>query len=450
MRITHRTEAVFLFLGDTAVFYLSLFLVLLARYGLPFDQRIIILHFLPFSILFIFWILGFFIAGLYEQHTLLFQKRLPYRLLRSVLANTVMTALFFYFFPTFLITPRINLILYLVVSSALLLVWRLYGFSFFNIQEKQTALLVGSGVELGELERELSGNPRYGVQLVSSVDASRLSGEVNADEMLRRASLGDVSLIIIDLQSSSVETILPHLYNLLFSRVWFADLSKVYEEIFGRIPLSLVGHYWFLKNIPSVSSRFAYDFLKRLMDIGAASALWLLALPLYLLVCIAVKLDDGGSLFVFQDRVGQNNRIIRTIKFRTMYRDDAGRTDLQKGNKITRVGAFLRRTRIDELPQLWNVLCGEMSLIGPRPELPALVAVYEREVLYYRTRHLIKPGLSGWAQIYHENHPHHAADVSETKVKLSYDLYYLKNRSLFLDLKIALKTIKILLSRSGV
>ena len=450
MRITHRAEAIFLFLGDVVFFYLSLFLVLLARYGLPFDQRIIILHFLPFSILFIFWILGFFIAGLYEQHTLLFQERLPYRLLRSVLANTVMTALFFYFFPTFLITPKINLILYLIVSSALLLVWRLYGFSFSGGREKQQVLLIGSGVELGELERELSGNPRYGVQLVSSVDASRLSGEVNADEMLHRASLGDVSLIIIDLQSSSVETILPHLYNLLFSRVWFADLSKVYEEIFGRIPLSLVGHYWFLKNIPSVSSRFAYDFLKRLMDIGAASALWLLALPLYLLVCIAVKLDDGGSLFVFQDRVGQNNRIIRTIKFRTMYRDDAGRTDLQKGNKITRVGAFLRRTRIDELPQLWNVLCGEMSLIGPRPELPALVAVYEREVLYYRTRHLIKPGLSGWAQIYHENHPHHAADVSETKVKLSYDLYYLKNRSLFLDLKIALKTIKILLSRSGV
>src|SRR3989338_6584 len=226
MRIMHRAEAVFLFLGDIAVFYLSLFLVLLARYGLPFDQRIIIMHFLPFSILFIFWILGFFIAGLYEQHTLLFQKRLPYRLLKSVLANAVVTALFFYFFPGFLITPRINLILYLIVSSALLLVWRLYGFSFSGGREKQQVLLIGSGVELGELERELSGNPRYGVQLVSSVDASRLSGEVDADEMLHRASLGDVSLIIIDLQSSSVETILPRLYNLLFSRVWFADLSK--------------------------------------------------------------------------------------------------------------------------------------------------------------------------------------------------------------------------------
>ncbi len=450
MRITHRVEAVFLFLGDAAVFYLSLFFVLFLRYGFPFDQLIIKLHFLPFSILFLFWVLGFFIAGLYEQHTLLFQKRLPYRLLRSVSANAVMTALFFYFFPTFLITPRINLALYLIVSSALLLIWRLYGFALFGAREKQPTLLVGSGTELGELATELSGNPYFGVRLVSSIDVSRLPGGAGADEALRCVSAGGVSLIIIDLRNSAVEPILPRLYNLLFSRVQFLDLSKVYEEIFGRIPLSLVKHPWLLGNISPAAPRFAYDFLKRLMDIIAASALWLLSLPLYLFVYIAVKLDDRGPLFVFQDRVGQNNRIIRTIKFRTMSRDDAGRAHLQRGNKVTRAGVFLRKTRIDELPQLLNVLRGEMSLIGPRPELPSLVAVYEREVPYYRTRHLIKPGLSGWAQIYHENHPHHAASVFETTVKLSYDLYYLKNRSLFLDLKIALKTIKILLSRSGV
>ena len=119
-------------------------------------------------------------------------------------------------------------------------------------------------------------------------------------------------------------------------------------------------------------------------------------------------------------------------------------------SEITRVGKFLRKLRIDELPQLLNVLRGDLSLIGPRPELPELVRVYEKEIPYYNIRHLIKPGLSGWAQLYHENHPHYRANVSETKVKLSYDLYYIKNRSFFLDLKIALKTIKVLLSRSGV
>lgn len=448
--ILHRSEAIFLFLGDIAVFYLSLFLMLLIRYGLPFEQPVALLHFLPFSILFVLWVGVFFIAGLYEQHTLLFQKQLPYRLVRSIGANALLAVFLFYFFPAFLITPRINLFLYLIVSSALLFVWRLYGLALFGKREKQSALLIGSGAELRELEAELSGNLRYGVRLVSSVDVSRHTGTVGAEEALRRVSSENVSLIIIDLRQSALEPILPRLYAFLFSRVRFIDLYKVYEEIFGRIPLSLVNYPWFLGNISASASRSSYDFLKRCMDIAVALVLWIFSLFLYPFVSAAIKYDDGGPLFVFQERIGQHNRSIRTRKFRTMTRDDAGRVMLQQGNRVTRVGAFLRRTRIDETPQLWNVLRGEMSLIGPRPELPSLVAVYEREVPYYRIRHLIKPGLSGWAQIYHENHPHHAADVSETKVKLSYDLYYIKNRSLWLDVKIALKTIKILLSRSGV
>ena len=138
------------------------------------------------------------------------------------------------------------------------------------------------------------------------------------------------------------------------------------------------------------------------------------------------------------------------MKFRTMTTDDGGVYAQDSENKVTRVGNFLRKTRIDELPQLWNVLHGDLSLIGPRPELPPLVKLYEREIPYFNIRHLIKPGLSGWAQLYHDRHPHHAPSIHETRVKLSHDLYYIKNRSLMLDLVIALKTIKELLSRSGV
>ena len=129
--------------------------------------------------------------------------------------------------------------------------------------------------------------------------------------------------------------------------------------------------------------------------------------------------------------------------------DDGGVESLGVKNYVTKIGKFLRKTRIDELPQLWNVLFGTISLIGPRPELPELVKVYGEQISYYNIRHLIKPGLSGWAQIYHEAHPHHHTDVEETCVKLSYDLYYIKNRSFLLDLKITLKTIKTLLQRTG-
>jgi lipopolysaccharide/colanic/teichoic acid biosynthesis glycosyltransferase len=125
--------------------------------------------------------------------------------------------------------------------------------------------------------------------------------------------------------------------------------------------------------------------------------------------------------------------------------------NLEKGgeNKLTRVGPFLRNTRIDELPQIWSVIKGDLSFIGPRPELPSGVQLYEKEIPYYSVRHLIKPGLSGWAQILQENHPHHGFGVEETKEKLAYDLYYIKNRSAILDLKIALKTIKTLVRVVG-
>lgn len=450
MSLSHRTEAAFLFVGDVATLYLSLFFMLFLRYGLPFDQPVVRLHFLPFSILFVLWVLVFFVAGLYEQHTLMFQKRLPYRLIRSIAANALFAILLFYFFPTFLITPRVNLFVYLIVSSALLLPWRLYGTALFGSRAQQGVLLIGSGAELRELARELSNNPRYGVRLLLALDVSEHRDARDTEDALRRAQAEGASLVIADTRSSAVEPLLPRLYALLFSGITFSDLYKVYEELFGRVPLSLLRYHWFLEHLSSVSSRFAYDFVKRLMDIVVSLALGLLSLALYPLIYLAVKIDDGGPLLVFQERVGQHNRIIRTIKFRTMSRDDAGQEDLKRGNRVTRVGAFLRQTRIDELPQLWNVLTGEMSLIGPRPELPSLTAVYEREVPYYRVRHLIKPGLSGWAQLYHATPPKVHANPDETAVKLSYDLYYLKHRSLWLDMKIVLKTIKVLLSRSGV
>lgn len=139
------------------------------------------------------------------------------------------------------------------------------------------------------------------------------------------------------------------------------------------------------------------------------------------------------------------------LKFRTMtFANDGGKWK-EEGlkNKVTRVGAFLRKTRVDELPQLWNVLRGDISLIGPRPEFHDAVQQYGQQIPYYNVRHLIKPGLSGWAQIYHDNHPHHGLDVDATAEKLSYDLYYIKNRSIVLDAIIALKTLKTLILSRG-
>ena len=446
-----RAETFFLFLGDVCVLYIALAITLVLRYGDSFFdlQRMLMLHLAPFSILFLLWTFVFFVAGLYEKHTLFLQKQLPQLLSRALSVNVLLSVLFFYFIPSFEIAPKINLFIYLFVSSVLLFVWRRQRLSLARNAVRESAALIGTGEEMERIKKEITNNPRYRIAFALSVD----TGEKllpKATDLAQQMRDSNVTLVIVDLHDNAVETLLPHLYELLFSGVRFSDMHQVYEDMFDRIPLSLIRYHWFLEHISAVSSRVAYDFLKRFTDIIVAIALGILSLIFYPFVYLAIKLDDGGKLFVFQRRVGQGGAVMLTVKFRTMSLDDAGLPGLKEGNKVTRVGAFLRRTRIDEFPQLWNVLRGEMSLIGPRPELPSLVEIYEREVPYYTIRHLIKPGLSGWAQLYHKTPPKVDADSDETTTKLSYDLYYLKHRSFWLDIKIALKTIKVLLSRSGV
>ena len=187
------------------------------------------------------------------------------------------------------------------------------------------------------------------------------------------------------------------------------------------------------------------------MDILFGLFFGTISLVFYPFVYIAIKLEDRGPIFITQERVGKNGKIVKIVKFRSMSGNDNGKYGANgtTPHVVTRVGKFIRVSRIDELPQFWNIIKGDISLIGPRPEFPSLVQVYEKEIPYYNARHLVKPGISGWAQIYHENHPHHSAESEETRNKLSYDLYYIKNRSLVLDLKIALRTFQILLKRSG-
>jgi len=406
-------------------------------------------HLLPFFILFILWVVVFYIAGLYEKHTLILKSNLTSLILNAQVVNGIIAIMFFYLVPIFKITPKTNILLYILVSSALFIFWRVYIVLRLRPERKEEAIIIGSGREMKELISEVNSNSIYSLKFISSIDLDEIDALDFEDEILNTIYSENISTIVVDLKNEKVEPILPRLYNLIFSGVQFIDKYKIYEDIFDRIPLSLVGYNWFLENI-SNSSHITYDFLKRAMDISVSLIFGIVSLVIYPFVYIAIKIDDGGEVFTYQSRVGKNNKIIELVKFRTMERNDQGKWGNGNVNRVTRVGAMLRKSRIDELPQLWNVVSGSISLIGPRPEFSEPVNLYKKEIPYYDVRHLIKPGLSGWAQIYHDAHPHHSTDISETKIKLSYDLYYLKNRSFLLDIKIALKTIKILMSRSGI
>ena len=452
MHSRYKREPLVLLVGDFFFFLISLWLALFLRNLTPPTEATFSLHLIPFTVLFLVWITIFYIAGLYEKQTILLKSRLPHILANTLLVNSVIAVIFFYFIPLFGITPKTILFIYLATSFLLVLFWRTYGYKALAGQRLNNAIIIGSGDEMKELFEAVNQNSIYNLKFVSSVDLDRADEQGFWGEIVERVYAEDVSIIAIDLSNERVDPVLPHLYNLIFSKINFVDMHKLYEAVFDRVPLSLLKYNWFLENV-STSPRVTYDALKRLMDFIISFILFLITLLFYPFVILAIKLDDGGEIFSFQTRTGENNKLIKIMKFRTMtVANDDGEWAKEKSestNRVTKVGAFLRKTRIDELPQLWNVLWGDISLIGPRPEFPEAVRRYTEEIPYYNIRHLVRPGLSGWAQIYHDAHPHHGVDTIETKNKLSYDLYYIKNRSFLLDIKIALRTLRTLVSMAG-
>jgi exopolysaccharide biosynthesis polyprenyl glycosylphosphotransferase len=444
MTIFNRRAPWVLLIGDVGAFVASLWIALFLRYIEIPDRETFLEHIAPFSLLFVVWALVFFIFGLYDKQGAIFRSQLLGTLIQVQVANMLIATTFFYFIPWYGISPKTTLFLYLFVSLCLILAWRLYGYFTLVPRSRERAVIIGSGEEMCELVDEVARSKHYNIDFVSSIDLDKVPPHEAADKV---SSLG-VSLIIADLYNDKVQAILPHLYNLLFSQIRFISMDKIYEDVFDRVPLSLVKHNWFLENV-STAPKVVYGVMKRAMDVIISLVLALVSLIFYPFVAIVIKLDDGGPLFFIQERVGENGRPVRIVKFRSMSAKQEVDVRNDSQARVTRVGAFLRKSRIDELPQLWNVLKGDLSLIGPRPELPTLAGRYEEAIPYYKIRHVIKPGLSGWAQIYHENHPHHGEAIKETREKLSYDLYYVKNRSFFLDVNIALKTIKALVSRTG-
>ncbi len=449
-----RSEPGLLFLGDIFVFFLALWITLLVRYLSFPDHDLFYSHFVPFTLLTGVWVVVFFIAGLYDQHTDFLKRRLPGMILNAQIANSAIAAVFFFFIPYFGITPKTNLLIYLVVSSALLLLWRLYLVEYITPQRRHKALLVGEGQEIDELVHEVNKNRRYGFEFVRSVDIGVLADTKDIEQHFRETIVEeDISVIVADVHNVRVAALVPLFFTLTFSNqgMRFIDLQTMYESIFDRVPVSLLQYDWFLA-YASRSAHPLYDISKRVFDIVGAVICGVGLLVLLPFVWLAIKFEDGGPLFITQRRMGIFNATMLVYKFRTMSTNEHGVWLGESKNKITRVGAFLRKTSIDELPQVWNILCGEMSLIGPRNDIDGLSSRLAEEIPFYTIRTLIKPGITGWAQTHQQYTPGHISpqSVLETRMRLAYDLFYIKHRSLLLDINIALRTIKTLLGRFGI
>jgi len=450
MTLVPKREYVVLLAGDVLVFIISLWLALALRYlELP-SREFFLLHFNPFTILFIAWIGVFFLAGLYGKHTRLFRNRLPSIILYAQAINVSIAALFFFLIPAFGIAPKTILVLYLLVSCPLIYFWRVNISPRLRASRTLKGILIASGPDIHDLAKEIAGDVRYPFGFVSVIDTGKAKSHDVVEQACRVATEKSINFFVVDFADKAISTALPIVYNSAFQKRRFAlvDAIDLYQEVFDRMPLSLLQYE---RVLAGTGSSRVYDGMKRIVDITGALVIGVVALIMYPFVALAIKLDDGGPVFITQARVGKYQKPIRIIKFRSMTGNDegaygkSGKTELH----VTRVGYWLRLLRIDELPQLWNVLMGDLSLVGPRPELPALSSRYSARIPYYDARYLITPGLTGWAQIRHDRDPHHGADIPETKAKLSYDLYYLERRSLLLDLYIILQTIRIVISARG-
>lgn len=443
--VVNRKEPLILGLGDLVLMAFSLWGALVLRYsGWP-EPGLVQAHFLPFAVIFAVSLVVFYITGLYGRAIHVTRSAIPGMVIRAQIANAVIAILLLYLFPSFTVTPRINLLIYILLSAIFIILWRLNTYPLLSLRRKSPAFVIGSGPEADELVSEMTRNPRIGFYCKERISPDQ------AREKLFQAmehGNGDFQYIVADIDDPKIESVLPGLYRRFFAKARIIDLHELYEEVFDRIPLSRMDHAWIMSAVSSTSPG-VYDFLKRVFDFVLSFIVGIVACVAYPFVALAIKLEDGGPVFIAQERVGKNGRLIKIYKFRSMQRNDSDKWVSESGqndNKVTRVGKFIRASRIDELPQALSILSGDMSLIGPRADVAGLAERLEKEIPYYQVRTIIAPGLTGWAQVSQEKPPQ---SVEETKLRLSYDLYYITRRSLGLDIMIALKTLKTLLSRVG-
>ena len=287
--------------------------------------------------------------------------------------------------------------------------------------------------ELNELEKIVDGHGYLGY---------RVLGHLNEESLSRGKFDGAAGIILPDnLEANS--SVAAKLYELRTSGIKFYNYKDFYEQLLRRIYLSQVNELWFLENI-NYQEKKLYNLIKRLVDLILGLVGFFVFLISFPFCALLIKLTSKGPIMFVQERVGKKGVIFKVYKYRTMSGGATNTWTSVNDPRITAVGKFLRKSRIDEWPQFINLLFGTMSLVGPRPEQPHIVEDMKKQIPFYDERHLVKPGITGWAQL-----NIYAATVEESRQKLQYDLYYIKNRSFFFDLEIILKTVYYIFTWQG-
>lgn len=446
-----------LLIGDIILLYASLALTLGIRYG-QLNSELWWEHFVPFTIIFSVWLIVFFINGLYEIRKVTNDFKFYGNLVQNLITNGFLAVIFFYLILGHLgqLKPRTVLLIIIIIFALLFLIWRniFYKLISSSILSNNLAI-IGINPESLLLIQEVATKPQLGykLKLLINPDYSAVPQKYQLVPISRDiANLKDqlikykINTVVTSNNPKYGPEVARYLFESIALKIKYFNLTDFYEKITGKIPITALERHWFLDNISKKNSAW-FLVVKRILDILFSIFFGLIYLLLLPLIALLIKLESHGPVIYSQERVGLGGKIFKVYKLRSMVQnaETGGAQWAQHGDsRVTRIGRLIRKTRIDEAPQFFNILKGEMSFVGPRPERPEFVEELKKDIPFYNERHLVKPGLTGWAQI---NFPY-GSSVEDAQQKLSYDLFYIKNQSIALDISIILKTINTVFNAS--
>jgi lipopolysaccharide/colanic/teichoic acid biosynthesis glycosyltransferase len=412
-----------LFLGDILIFIASFLIMIAIRFDFSANSSLIKLQAEAFSLLFLLWLLVFFVFDLYNLQRINPNPTNIGLLIIAMVVNGVLSMLLFYLNTQPGISPKTNLVIVTLIAICLLVFWRRTFFNLFTKKFKRRIAIIGTTPLAQHLLEELHLHPHIG-------EAVLINDETNIPER-------NYDLFITQSVDPKTLVTLSHINN-----VEVLSLSEAYKNLFGRAPIELLTDEKAIEIITGHESA-GIKLLDRIIEIIVASFVFIVTLPIVLIAMICIYLEDSGPVIYKQARVGLRGKNFFIYKLRSMKKnaEAEGIKWAEKNDaRITKVGGVLRKLHIDEIPQMINILKGDLSLIGPRPERPELVAELEQKIPYYFLRHTVKPGFTGWAQIKYR----YARSINDSKEKFEYDLYYLLHKNPLLDVGILIKTIQII------
>ena len=448
---------ILLILGDLLIVNGSIFLSAILRLGVSAGWGYIQSNPWSFILTGLIYIMVFFSTELYDI-------RKDFKSIGNVMAITlastsafVITTLLFYMNWSLRIGRGV-FILNGILIILFIIGWRiLYSYLLEQPIFKRNVLIVGAGWAGKTISQEINRSQKSGLRMVGFIDDDPLKkgklidgvpvlgDRYTIDKVIRK---NDIDLIVAAITHEKHADLIKALINCSWKGVDIIDMPAIYEQLTGKIPFKHINNMWML-HIAIGKPKLYSRLIKPILEAISALILFILLIPVMVVIAIVIKCDSRGRIFYTQERVGKDGRKFTIMKFRTMVENAESLTGAvyaaDNDPRITKIGRFLRKWRLDEIPQLVNVIKGDMGLIGPRPEREIFIREFEEKIPFYTQRLLVRPGLTGWAQV---KFPY-ASSIEQTEEKLQYDLYYIKNMSFILDFVVFLKTIRVVLFGKG-